>query len=296
MRISEEVREALATGSPVVALESTVLAHGLPRPRNLEVGVELEGIIRAGGAVPATIAVLDGEATVGLDHGQLERIATEIEVAKLSTRELPIAVARRQTGATTVAATAFLAARAGVQVFATGGIGGVHRGFPPDVSADLIELHRTRILVVCAGAKAILDLPATREMLETLGVLVLGWRTATLPGFYHRDTGIALDARIDTAGDVASVWRAHSAMNAPGAVLLCAPVPAEQEAVEDEIAIAIDSAIVRATDERIRGKDLTPFMLRELAALSAGATLAANIALLRNNAEIAASVAREIGA
>jgi pseudouridine-5'-phosphate glycosidase len=294
IRISEEVRAAVAGADPVVALESTVLAHGLPRPRNLEVGKELEAIVRRSGAVPATIAVIDGAPTVGLSGAEMERITTDLGVAKLSTRDLPIAIARGATGATTVAATAFLAARATLQVFATGGIGGVHRGFPPDISADLIELHRTPTLVVCAGAKSILDLPATRELLESLGIPLLGWQTDTMPGFYYRETPFPVDANVQSAADAAAVWRAHRQSNLPGAVLLCAPVPADNEIPRAEIETAIEAAAERAASEGIRGKDLTPFMLRTLATVTGGRSQEANIALLRNNVTIAAAVAREI--
>ncbi|HUE97151.1 MAG TPA: pseudouridine-5'-phosphate glycosidase, partial [Longimicrobiaceae bacterium] len=184
LEISDEVASALDRGDPVVALESTVIAHGLPHPRNLTTALEMEALVRSAGAVPATSAILEGVARIGLSPAELTRVAQEEGVEKLSTRDLPVAVARRSNGATTVAATAFLAHRAGIRVFATGGIGGVHRGTPLDVSADLTELARTEILVVCAGAKSILDLPATREMLETIGVLVLGWRTDRFPAFY----------------------------------------------------------------------------------------------------------------
>lgn len=292
--VSPEVEEALASGRPVVALESTVLAHGLPRPRNLEVGHDLESTVRAGGGVPATVAVIDGVPRIGLSSEEIERIATASGVLKLSTREIPLAIARSATGATTVAATAFLAARAGIRVFATGGIGGVHRGSPLDISPDLTELSRTAIIVVCAGAKAILDLPTTREVLETLGVLVLGWRTGAFPGFYSRDTGLTVDARVDEASEVAAVWRAHDASGAPGGILLCAPVPAHAEIPATGIAEAIETAIARARDLGVRGKEITPFLLRELATATEGATLTANVALLRHNAEIATAVAREL--
>ncbi len=293
-RVSPEVEEALASRRPVVALESTVLTHGLPRPRNLEVGVELESAVRAGGGVPATVAVIDGVPRVGLTREEIERIATASGVMKISTREIPLAIARSATGGTTVAATAFLAARAGIRVFATGGIGGVHRGTPLDVSPDLTELSRTAIIVVCAGAKAILDLPATREALETLSVLVLGWRTEAFPGFYSRDTGLTVDARVDEASEVAAIWRAHETTGATGGILLCAPAPDRAEIPASTISAAIETATARARDLDVRGKEITPFLLRELATATEGATLAANIALLRNNAEVATAVAREL--
>ncbi|HEX2091355.1 MAG TPA: pseudouridine-5'-phosphate glycosidase, partial [Longimicrobiaceae bacterium] len=239
IRVSLEVREALRARRPVVALESTVLAHGLPRPRNLEVGRALEEEVRAGGAVPATVGVTGGAPRVGLDAEELERMATADGVLKLSTRDLPVAVARRADGATTVASTMWLAHRAGVAVFATGGIGGVHRGEARDVSADLTELGRTPMVVVCAGAKAVLDLPATREALETAGVLVVGWRTDELPAFYSAGSGLLVDVRVEDAGEVAALWRAHRELDAPGALLLCVPPPAAEALDADEVGGAI---------------------------------------------------------
>jgi pseudouridylate synthase len=291
MRVSAGVREALAEGGPVVALESTVIAQGLPRPRNLEVAIDLERRVRAGGAEPATVALLEGVPTVGLTVTELERIATEDGVVKLSTRDLSLAASRRTTGATTVAATAFLAARAGIEVFATGGIGGVHRDLPPDVSADLFELHRTRMLVVCAGAKSILDLPATRELLESLGVLVLGWRTDTFPAFYSGQTYLPVDARVESADDVATVWTTHHGMQAPGSVLLCAPIPEERALPRAEVDRAIEIALRGAATAGVTGAGVTPYLLAEIDRAMGGAALDANVALLRNNAEIAASVA-----
>jgi pseudouridylate synthase len=291
IRISPEVADALAGGAPVVALESTVLAHGLPRPENLEVGRSLEREIRDGGAVPATIALIDGVPTVGLSEAELGRIAGEDDVDKLSTRDLPLAMARGRTGATTVAATAWIAARAGIQVFSTGGIGGVHRGYPADVSADLPELQRSSLIVVCSGAKSILDLAATREALETLGVLVLGWRTDTLPAFYAPSSGLPVDGRVDTAREVAEVWRSHRELGAPGALLLCAPVPDEQGLTEASVEEAIRATLAAAEEKGVRGKHLTPYLLRGIAEATGGRSLEANVALLRNNARIGAGVA-----
>ena len=291
MRIADEVWSALARGAGVVALESTVIAHGLPRPRNVQVALELEEIVRQGGGVPATIAVLDGEPVIGLSQSELGRIAADDNVLKLSTRELALAAARKQTGATTVAATSFLARLAGIQVFATGGIGGVHRGVPLDVSADLPELQRTEIIVVCAGAKSILDLPATREMLETLCIPVLGWRTDSFPGFYIRDSGLRVDARIQGAGEVAELWGMKRKLQVPGGLLVCAPIPAEHAldaaAIEDSIAAAL-----RAAEEQgVRGKKITPFLLKNLSENTAGGSLEANVALLRNNTTVATEIA-----
>jgi pseudouridine-5'-phosphate glycosidase len=292
--IAPTVRDAVAAGRAVVALESTVLAHGLPYPRNLEVGRALEREVRDGGAVPATIAVLAGEPRVGLTDAEVEHIATAEGVLKLSTRDIPVALAHRSDGATTVAATMWLARAAGVRVFATGGIGGVHRGSPRDVSADIPELARTPMIVVCAGAKAILDLPSTREALETAGVLVAGWRTDELPAFYSRESGLGVDVRVESAEEVADLWRAQRAIAAPGALLLCVPPPADAALPADLVSSEIDRALERAADAGIRGKDVTPFLLGEVARLTEGRSLETNIALLRNNARVAAAVARAV--
>jgi pseudouridine-5'-phosphate glycosidase len=295
-RISDEVSGALGAGGAVVALESTVLAHGLPWPRNLEVGRALEEAVRAGGAVPATVAVLAGTPSVGLSATQLEHVATAEGVLKLSTRELPVAVARGSDGATTVAATRWLARAAGVEVFATGGIGGVHRGEPRDVSADLRELGRTPMVVVCAGAKAILDLPATREALESEGVLVVGWRTDEMPAFYSRESGLPVDARVEEAEEVAALWRARRALGTPGAILLCVPPPEEAALPAAEVEHEIARALRRAGEEGVGGKRVTPFLLAEVARLTGGRSLEANVALLLHNTRTAAAVARAIAA
>jgi pseudouridine-5'-phosphate glycosidase len=296
IRIADEVRSALEGGGAVVALESTVLAHGLPHPRNLEVGRALEEEVRAGGAVPATIAVLAGLPAVGLSAAEMEEIGTRPGVLKLSTRDLPVALARGSHGATTVAATMWLASRAGIRVFATGGIGGVHRGEPRDASADLTELGRTPLIVVCAGAKAILDLAATREALETAGVLVAGWGTDELPAFYSRESGLGVDVRVDGAEEVAALWRAHRDLGAPGAILLCVPPPDAAALPAADVRNEIERALERAEREGVRGKEITPFLLREVARLTEGRSLEANVALLRNNAAVAARVAAALGA
>jgi pseudouridine-5'-phosphate glycosidase len=290
-QLASSVREALTAGRPVVALESTVLAHGLPYPRNIEVGRALEQDVREGGAVPATIAVLAGEPRIGLGDAEIEHVATAPDVLKLSTRDLPVAVARGRDGATTVAATMWLASAAGIQVFATGGIGGVHRGSPLDASADLAELARTPMIVVCAGAKAILDLPATREALETAGVLVAGWRTDELPAFYSRESGLSVDVRVESAHEVADIWRAKRRLGAPGTLLLCVPPPAEAALPADVVAVEIERALEKAAGAGIRGKEVTPFLLAEVARITEGRSLATNVALLRNNARTAAAVA-----
>jgi pseudouridine-5'-phosphate glycosidase len=294
IRIRADVQAAVAARRPVVALESTVLAHGLPRPRNLEVGRALEDEVRAGGAVPATIGVVTGEPVVGLDEAQVRRMATEVGILKLSTRDLAVPVARGVDGATTVAATMWLAARAGIEVFATGGIGGVHRGEARDVSADLTELGRTRMVVVCAGAKAILDLPGTREALETAGVLIVGYGTDELPAFYSRGSGIPVDVRADTPADVAALWRAHRDLGLPGAILLCVPPPVGAALPSAEVERAIADALSRAEAEGVRGKEVTPFLLRAVAETTGGRSLETNVALLRSNARVGALVAAAI--
>ena len=291
IRTSPQVAAALAGHGPVVALESTVLAHGLPRPRNLQVGRAMEQAVADGGATPATVGVVAGVPRVGMGAAEIERLAMAEGVLKLSTRDLAVPVARGTDGATTVAATMWLAARAGVQVFATGGIGGVHRGEDRDVSADLTELGRTPMLVVCAGAKSVLDLPGTREALETAGVLVAGWGTDELPAFYSARSGLSVDVRVDDARQAAALWRAHRGLGVPGAVLLCVPPPPEQALDADEVETAIANALQGARREGIRGKEVTPYLLRAVASATKGRSLEANVALLLNNARVAASVA-----
>lgn len=284
----------MAGGGAVVALESTVLAHGLPRPRNLEVGRRLESLVREGGATPATIAVIDGQPVIGLSDGEVGRIASAPDVLKLSTKDIPLAIQSGGLGATTVAATSFLAARAGIEVFATGGIGGVHRGAPLDVSADLVELQRTDVIVVCAGAKSILDLPATREMLETYGVLVLGWQTDRFPAFYTADSGERVDRVVENAAEVAGIWRAKQKLGLRGGVLVCCPIPSEHALDEGLIADAIREALDQAERSGVRGKETTPFLLKHVMEATGGASLEANIALLENNVRIAARIASSL--
>ena len=296
LRIAPAVAAALQAQRPVVALESTVLAHGLPRPRNLEVGVALEAAVMEAGAAPATVGVVAGVPCVGLSRDELERLATADEVLKLSTRDLAVPVARSGDGATTVAATMWLAAQAGIQLFATGGIGGVHRGEARDVSADLTELGRTPMLVVCAGAKSVLDLPATREALETAGVLVVGWRTDELPAFYARESGLPVDVRVESAGEAAALWRAQRRLGLPGALLLCVPPPPASALPAREVEGAIAAALEEATEAGIRGKAVTPFLLRAVAARTGGRSLEANVALLLHNARVAAEVAVALAA
>jgi pseudouridine-5'-phosphate glycosidase len=291
LEVSEEVRAALDAGRAVVALESTVISHGLPRPLNLETARRLEETVRGRGATPATIAVLGGRLCVGLGAEQLERLAAGEGVRKVSVRDLAPTVARGWDGATTVATTLWIAHRAGIRIFATGGIGGVHRGELPDVSADLPELARTPLTVVCAGAKSVLDLPATREWLETHGVSIVGYGCDELPAFYTRRSGLAVDARADAPEEVALLARARDRLGLGGALLVTVPVPAEHEVDESLLNRALDEALDEAARGGVRGRELTPFLLSHLSRASGGATLRANIALLENNARVAADIA-----
>jgi pseudouridine-5'-phosphate glycosidase len=289
--IATEVAAASEANEPVVALESTVIAHGLPRPVNLETARRLEAIVREAGAVPATIAILDGKLTVGLKDEQLRLLAESPDVKKISTRDIPIAVAKRWTGATTVASTTWIAHRAGIKVFATGGIGGVHRGALPDISADLPELARTPIVVVCSGAKIVLDLPATREWLETHAVTVVGYQCDELPAFYSRRSGLPVDVRVDSASEVAEIFRTQRALELASALLVTVPVPEQFEVPAAQLQATLADALTQAERNRITGRELTPFLLTEMAQRSGGATLRANIALLENNARVAAEIA-----
>ncbi|HLL71179.1 MAG TPA: pseudouridine-5'-phosphate glycosidase [Pyrinomonadaceae bacterium] len=291
-KFSDEVETAIGSGQPIVALESTVIAHGLPRPSNLETARRLEQIVRAEGATPATIAILDGKFCVGLNSAQLEHIATSRDVHKISRRDLPIAAARNWDGATTVASTIWIAERAGIKVFATGGIGGVHRGALPDVSADLPELAGTRLVVVCSGAKIVLDLPATREWLETYGITVVGYGCDELPAFYTRTSGLPVDVRVDTPYEAAAIARAQFELEKDGALLVCVPVPAASEVPPDVLRETLEAALAEAERAQINGRELTPFLLSRMSERSGGATLRANIALLENNARVAAQIAQ----
>ena len=294
IKFNEEVAAALKNNQPVVALESTVIAHGLPFPQNLETARRLEKIVRENDAVPATIAVFGGEFCVGLNDEQIDRLANDKNIRKISRRDLPIAVARKLNCATTVATTAFVAHRAGIEVFATGGIGGVHRGFAADVSADLPELAQTPITVVCSGAKIVLDLPATREWLETNGVAILGWRCDELPAFYSSKSGLFVDERIETAKEAASVAQSRDELNLPSAILVAVPVPPQFEVDAEELEKILSDALRLAAEKNVRGKEITPFLLAQMSEKSAGKTLSANVALLENNAEIAARIAASI--
>ena len=294
LALSREVEVAINEGRPVVALESTVIAQGLPRPLNLEVARRLEQIVRAEGATPATIAILGGKFCVGLNDAQLEHIANGIDVKKISCRDLPIAAARGWDGATTVASTIWIAERAGIGVFATGGIGGVHRGSLPDVSADLPELARTRLVVVCSGAKIVLDLPATREWLETYGITVAGYGCDELPAFYARASGLPVDVRVDTPEEAGAIAHAQRELEKDGALLVCVPVPAASEMPAGALQETLSAALAEAEREGINGRGLTPFLLSRMSERSDGATLRANVALLENNARIAAQIAKAV--
>ncbi len=294
LTIKPEVAEALANNDPVVALESTVIAHGLPYPKNIETARELESIVREAGAVPATIAIFDGEILVGLDEHHIERLATENNIRKISRRDLPIAVGKKLNCATTVATTSLLAHSAGIKVFATGGIGGVHRGYSADVSADLPELAQTPIVVVCSGAKIVLDLPATREWLETFGVTVLGWQCDEMPAFYARSSGLAVDERINTAEELAKIVSARDDLGLKNAILLNVPVPEEFAMDRDELERLIADSLIKAEKKNISGKAITPFLLAELAAATEGRSVTTNIELLKENARVAAQIAAKI--
>ncbi len=294
INFNREVSDALSDKKPIVALESTVIAHGLPYPENLETAMKCETAVRENGAVPATIAVFGGEFCVGLDQGQIEQLATRNDIRKISRRDLAIAVANKLDCATTVATTTFIAHLAGINVFATGGIGGVHRGFASDISADLPELAQTPITVVCSGAKIVLDLPATREWLETHGVTVLGWQCEKLPAFYSRSSGLDVDERVETGGEVAKIAAARDALGLKSSLLVTVPVPAEFEISRDHLESILADALVQADAENISGKLITPFLLSQMSARSGGKTLAANIALLENNARVAAEIARSM--
>jgi pseudouridylate synthase len=299
MQIAPEVADALAGGRPVVALESTLISHGLPRPRNLEVAREVEGAVRRGGAVPATVAVLGGQVRVGLDEAELESVASRDDVVKCGVRDLAPLVARAGYGATTVASTAHIAARVGIGVFATGGLGGVHRGARDtwDESADLETLARTGIVVVCAGVKSILDVGATLERLETLGVTVLGYCTDRFAGFYLSDSGHPVGWRVDSPSEAAAVAAARGRVGTDDrAVVVANPLPAGEQldpALHDR---ALAAGLAAAEREEVGGKDVTPFLLDFVHRETEGASLAANVRLVVRNAELAGRIAAAIAA
>ncbi|GAB6876588.1 pseudouridine-5'-phosphate glycosidase [Thermaerobacter litoralis] len=291
--LGDEVREALRGGRPVVALESTIIAHGFPYPDNLDMALAVEEEVRRAGAVPATVAVLDGCLRVGLNRAELERVAKSPDLPKASIRDLPVLCALGRSAATTVASTAQVAAWAGIDVFVTGGIGGVHRGWGQtfDISADLPALARLSLVVVSAGAKTVLDVAATLEYLETHGVTVLGYRTGEFPGFYLRSTGLPVDARIESAAEAAAVLRARRALGLPGAVLVANPIPPEDALDPEAFAGWLAQAEADLAAEGVKGKAVTPFLLARLHGLSGGRTVAANRALVLNNARLGAAIA-----
>ena len=292
--IAPEVRLALQQEQPVVALESTIISHGMPYPQNVATALRVEAEVRSSGALPATIAVIDGRLTAGLSAAQIEELGRAgPTVAKVSRRDLPFIVATNQTGATTVAATMIIAAMAGIRVFATGGIGGVHRGAAQtfDISADLQELARTPVAVVCAGAKSILDLGLTLEYLETHGVPVVGYRTAQLPAFFTQDSGFSVDYRLDDASEIARLLQIKWAMGLGGGVVIANPIPAAHAMPRAVIDAAIEQALSDAQAQGISGKQTTPFLLERVNALTGGNSLAANIELVLNNARLASAVA-----
>ena len=286
-----DIATELRADAPVVALESTVIAHGLPWPENLALARRLEAVVREEQAIPATVAVLGGRMRVGLDDAELEHLARSSSVRKLTVRDIPIAIAEGADGATTVSATMRIAHAAGIRVFATGGIGGVHRGDHTDVSADLPELARTPMIVVCAGAKAILDLPATLEWLETHGVPVLGWGTSEFPAFFTRSSGLPLETRVEDAAQVAAIASAAWRNGIASAVLVTVPAPEGSAMPAERMDAAIAEALARADRAGVRGKATTPFLLKAVAELSGGESVAANLALLEQNARIAARIA-----
>ncbi len=296
LQLAPEVAYALQNGQPVVALESTVIAHGLPTPINIETALAMEDAIRAGGAVPATVAILQGRITVGLTREEIAYLASAPDVKKVSRRDLAAVCALGQDGATTVAGTMIIAHLAGIRVFATGGVGGVHRGHPFDVSADLLELGRTPIMVVCAGAKSILDLPLTLEVLETHGVPVLGYGTDTLPAFYTRSSGLPVSSRVETAQEAAQIVVTAHELGMTHGFLLGVPILEADELPAIDAEAAIQRATAEAEAWGITGKDVTPFVLAQVAKLTDGAARRANITLLINNARVAAQIAVEIAA
>jgi len=279
------------SAKPLVALESTVITHGLPYPHNLALAKEVEQIVRTQGAEARTVGIIEGELIAGLSEAQMTHLAQSKAVRKVSRRDLPIVVARKTDGSTTVATTMWIAWRAGIQVFATGGIGGVHRGNAFDISADLQELAQTPVIVVCAGAKAILDLPATLEYLETFGVTVVGWQSDEFPAFYSRSSGLPVDVRCDSAAEIVAIWQAKQRLQLPGGLLVTVPVPAQDEIPAAEIEPLIMQAVAEAEQQGLRSAQVTPYLLARLVALSGERSLHTNLALLKQNAQIAAQIA-----
>ena len=294
LEITNEVKQALEQNKPVVALESTIISHGMPYPENVKMAKKVEAIIRNEGAVPATIAIMNGKIKIGLTDEDLEMLAKSNDVAKVSRRDLATIIAKKTLGATTVASTMICAEMAGIQFFVTGGIGGVHRGYETtlDVSADLEELSQTNVNVICAGAKAILDLPRTMEYLETKGVTVVGYKTKVLPAFYTRESDISLHHYVDNTKDLAEMIYAKNQLNLKGGVLVANPIPKEDSLDASYINSIIDKAIKDSVKESVLGKDVTPFLLKRIVEETKGKSLEANLALVYNNAKIGAQLAK----
>ncbi len=296
LEINPNVKEALSSGHPVVALESTIISHGMPYPQNVDTALRVEKLVRDNGAIPATIAVLGGKLKVGLTPDEIEYLGKARNVIKTSRRDLPFIVSRRLDGATTVASTMIIAAMAGIRVFATGGIGGVHRGAPQtfDISADLQELAKTNVAVVCAGAKSILDIGLTLEYLETQGVPVIGYRTEEMPAFYTIKSGFKVDYRLDTPEEIASAINCKWGLGLNGGVIVANPIPDEYSMDYDTITATINSAVQEADRRGIKGKEITPFLLSKIKELTHGESLNSNIQLVYNNAKLAAQIACEL--
>lgn len=295
IEIKPEVQEAIQQNKPVVALESTIITHGMPYPANVETALEVERIIRENGAIPATMAIINGKIKVGLTKEEIEGLAQEKKVVKASRRDLPVILAQKLNGATTVAGTMIIAKLVGIKVFVTGGIGGVHRGAQEtmDISADLLELAQTDVAVVCAGAKSILDIGLTLEYLETHGVPILGYQTERFPAFYTRDSGFPVDYKIDSAKEMAEVLRLKWEIGLNGGIVVANPIPEEYALNDEEINSFIESALKEMTTQKITGKAVTPFLLARLEKITQGKSLAANIELIKNNAHVGAQIAVE---
>ena len=295
MKINPEVKKALEENRPVVALESTIISHGMPYPKNVETALRVEQVIRDHGAVPATIGIIDGEPIVGMTPEEIEQFGKRKGVLKVSRRDLPVVYANKLWGATTVATTMIIANQAGIEVFVTGGIGGVHRGATEtmDISADLQELAKTNVTVVCAGAKAILDLPLTLEYLETMGVPVLGFKTEELPAFYNSHSGLKVDYKVESAEEMAKIIKAKRDNKLVGGILLTNPIPEEFEMPKEVIDNAINTALKRMEEQGVKGKECTPFLLKTIVELTGGDSLESNIHLVLNNAAVGSEVAKE---
>lgn len=297
LNISLEVQQALKENKPVVALESTIISHGMPYPKNVETALRVEEIVRENGAVPATIAIIGGKLSVGISHEEIDYLGKKgLDVTKASRRDIPILVSRGEDGATTVAATMIIANMAGIKLFATGGIGGVHRGAETtmDISADLEELSNTDVTVICAGAKSILDLGLTLEYLETKGVPVIGYQTEELPAFYTRESGFKVNYKMDSPLEIAKALKSKSDLGLKGAMLIANPIPEEYSMDKDVINKAIDDAVIEANNLGVKGKDITPFLLDKIQKITAGKSLEANIQLVYNNVRLGSQIASEL--